>query len=237
VKIHLVSLGCARNQVDSETMTGSLSKSGHRMTRDPVDAEVIVVNTCSFIESAVDESIDTILALAKLKETGACRRLVVAGCLPERFQEDIAASLPEVDLFLGTGAFDQIVAAVEETPPDRKCILPDPDSIGLADGGSRVLSHPHLAYLKIAEGCDRHCTYCIIPQLRGCQKSRPIGHIIEEAGTLIDSGVKELVLVAQDTTAYGVDLGLKSGLATLLEQWRPIFFNTGLLACWTGMSK
>jgi len=227
VKIHLASLGCARNQVDSETMTGSLVKAGHRMTDEPADAEVIVVNTCSFIESAVDESIDTILALAKLKETGACKRIVVAGCLPERFQSDIADSLPEVDLFLGTGAFDFIVPAVESTTADSKCILPDPDSIGLSES-DRVLSHPHLAYLKIAEGCDRHCTYCIIPQLRGRQKSRTPAHISEEACKLIDSGVKELVLVAQDTTAYGTDLGMKSGLATLLKQLVDISSDTWL---------
>jgi len=223
MKIHLVSLGCARNQVDTESMTGSLSASGHSITPDAAEAEVIVVNTCSFIESAAEESIDTILALSKLRESGVCRRIVVAGCLPQRYKKDIAASLPEVDLFLGTGAFDQIVRAVEETPLAEKCILPDPDSIVLAHNDNlRVLSHPHMAYLKIAEGCDRHCSYCIIPRLRGRQKSRPMAHILEEARHLIDSGVKELVLVAQETTAYGIDLGLKHGLADLLAHLADI---------------
>ncbi len=217
MKVHFVSLGCARNQVDSETMSGSLLAAGHTITPEAGQAEVIVVNTCSFIESAADESIDTILALAQLKETGACRRIVVAGCLPERFQKDIAASLPEVDQFLGTGAFDQIVMAVEAARPDEKCLFPDPDTIVLSrTDNKRVLSQPHMAYLKIAEGCDRHCTYCIIPRLRGRQKSRPMEQIVEEARSLIDANVKELVLVAQETTAYGSDLGLGYGLADLL---------------------
>ena len=178
MKVHFVSLGCARNQVDSETMSGRLLGAGHTITQEAEEAEVIVVNTCSFIESAADESIDTILALSRLKENGTCRKIVVAGCLPERYQEDIAASLPEVDQFLGTGAFDSIVGAVEALQPIDKCLLPDPDAIGFHEtDGNRVLSQAHMAYLKIAEGCDRHCTYCIIPRLRGRQRdsSRPPG--------------------------------------------------------------
>ena len=229
MKVHLVSLGCARNQVDTETMSGSLLAAGHIITPEAEEAEVIVVNTCSFIESAVDESIDTILALSQLKETGACRRIVVAGCLPERFQKDIAASLPEVDQFLGTGAFDQIVRVVEEVRPKEKCLLPDPDSIVFSKADDkRMLSHAHMAYLKIAEGCDRHCTYCIIPQLRGRQKSRPLDQIVHEARGLIETGVKELVLVAQDATAYGTDLGLEHGLADLLKNLADISSSTWL---------
>ena len=229
MKVHLVSLGCARNQVDTEIMSGSLLAAGHTITPEAEQAEVVVVNTCSFIESAVDESIDTILALSQLKETGACRRIVVAGCLPERFQEDIAASLPEVDLFLGTGAFDQIVRAVEETRPKEKCLLPDPDSIVFSQADNkRILSHAHMAYLKIAEGCDRNCTYCIIPRLRGRQKSRPMAQIVHEARGLIEAGVKELVLVAQDATAYGTDLGLEHGLADLLKSLADISSSTWL---------
>jgi len=229
MKVHLVSLGCARNQVDTETMSGSLLASGHTITPEAEQAEVVVVNTCSFIESAVDESIDTILALSQLKETGACRRIVVAGCLPERFQEDIAASLPEVDLFLGTAAFDQIVRAVEEAQPTEKCLFPDPDSIVFFPADNkRILSHAHMAYLKIAEGCDRHCTYCIIPRLRGRQKSRPMAQIVHEARGLIEAGVKELVLVAQDATAYGTDLGLSHGLADLLKSLADLSSSTWL---------
>ena len=223
MKIHFVSLGCARNQVDSESMSGSLLAAGHTITPEAEQAEVIVVNTCSFIESAADESIDTILALSRLKEKGACRKIVVAGCLPERYQEDIAASLPEVDQFLGTGAFDQIVTTVEAAGPVEKCLLPDPDAIGFHQTDSnRILSQKHMAYLKIAEGCDRHCTYCIIPRLRGRQKSRPMAHILDEARSLIDAGVKELVLVAQESTAYGSDLGLQHGLADLLTRLAEI---------------
>jgi len=229
MKIHLVSLGCARNQVDSESMSGSLLAAGHTITLEAEQAEVIVVNTCSFIESAADESIDTILALAQLKETGACRRIVVAGCLPERYQEEIAASLPEVDQFIGTGAFDQIVTAVEAAGPIEKCLLPDPDAIVLSQTyDQRFLSQPHMAYLKIAEGCDRHCTYCIIPRLRGHQKSRPMEQIVHEARSLIDAGVKELVLVAQESTAYGSDLGLQHGLADLLTSLAGISPETWL---------
>lgn len=223
MKVHLVSLGCARNQVDSETMSGSLAAAGHDITPEAEQAEVIVVNTCSFIESAADESIDTILALARFKETGACRKIVVTGCLPERYQEDIEASLPEVDQFLGTGAFDQIVSAVESTRPGDVCLLPDPDAIEFyPKDNERRLSQAHMAYLKIAEGCDRHCTYCIIPRLRGRQKSRPLEQIVDEARRLIDAGVKELILVAQETTAYGRDLGLKQGLADLLTNLADI---------------
>jgi ribosomal protein S12 methylthiotransferase len=219
MNIHLVSLGCARNLVDSETMTGRLVQAGHRMTDDPAGAEIIIINTCSFIEAAINESIDTILELAKYKAAGSCRRMIVAGCLPERFQKEIAAELAEVDMFLGTGAFDKIADAVAAEKAPQACLLPNPDLIDLVeDGTQRIRSTPHMAYLKIAEGCDRRCTYCIIPQLRGRQKSRLKKHILSEAAALIQSGVKELVLVAQDTTAYGRDLGLKSGLSGLLKE-------------------
>jgi ribosomal protein S12 methylthiotransferase len=199
-------------------MMGRLVQAGHCMTDDPAAAEVIIINTCSFIEPAINESIDTILTLAKYKTTGSCRRMIVTGCLPERFQEEIAGELAEIDTFLGTGAFDKIVEAVAIEKASQTCILPDPDVIGLVeDGVERIRNTPHMAYLKVAEGCDRRCTYCIIPRLRGKQKSRLKAHILTEAATLIQSGVKELVLVAQDTTAYGRDLGLESGLSGLLQ--------------------
>ncbi|MBI9084614.1 MAG: 30S ribosomal protein S12 methylthiotransferase RimO [Desulfobacterales bacterium] len=217
--LYLVSLGCARNQVDSEIMLGQLAAAGWRVTPDPEAADAIVVNTCSFIESAAEESIDTILALARLKETGACRCLVVAGCLPERYREQIVETLPEVDVFLGTGAFADVVSAVEACAGTVRCLLPDPDA--LVPQGSdtlRVLGAGHMAYLKIAEGCSRHCTYCIIPRLRGRQKSRPPEHVIAEAESLAAAGVQELVLVAQESTGYGWDLTPPTRLATLLNQ-------------------
>jgi ribosomal protein S12 methylthiotransferase len=218
MKLYLESLGCARNQVDSEIMIGRLKRAGWVLTDDPEVAETIVVNTCSFIESAVEESIDTILELAELKKEGSCKRLVVAGCLPERYREEILGSLPEVDIFLGTGAFDQIVKAVQDPKFTRQCLLPDPDMNVLQKNDSpRDLLLSHSAYLKIAEGCSKSCTYCIIPKLRGRQKSRPLEDIVSEARQLISRGVKELVLVAQDTTAYGRDLPKRANLSRLME--------------------
>ena len=217
-QIHLVSLGCARNQVDSEVMLGQLTGTGFSITTDPSQADVIIVNTCSFIEAAINESIDQILELARYKKEGRCRRLIITGCLPERFREDIVATLPEVDLFLGTGAYNQIVAAVNGQYDGTGCLLPDPDSIPLASPDIlRKRTERHSAYLKIAEGCSKHCTYCIIPKLRGRHKSRPQEAILTEAGDLLADGVKELVLVAQDTTAYGHDLSPVTGLSVLLE--------------------
>ena len=219
-RVFLASLGCARNQIDSEWMLGRLSDDGVLLVAEPGKADAIVVNTCSFIEDAADESIDTILQLARYKQTGPCRRLIVTGCLPERYREDIIAAIPEVDLFLGTGAFDRIVEAVTGTLETSRCILPDPDALPVAgsDAPRARVSSP-MAYLKIAEGCSRHCTYCIIPKLRGRQKSRPAADIVAEAQQLLQTGVKELVLVSQDSTAYGNDIrgSDAANLARLLE--------------------
>jgi ribosomal protein S12 methylthiotransferase len=217
-KLYLESLGCARNLVDSEIMNGRLKKAGWTLTDDPEDAATIIVNTCSFIEAAAQESIDTILELAEYKKAGSCSRLVVAGCLPERYREDIVSSLPEVDVFLGTGAYDQIVGAVQDPKFTNQCVLPDPDLVTLQDKDSpRNLNQPHMAYLKIAEGCSKACTYCIIPKLRGNQHSRLPDDIVSEAGRLVAGGAKELVLVAQDTTAYGRDLVQPVNLGQLME--------------------
>ena len=218
MKLHLVSLGCAKNLVDSEIMLGRLMQAGLTVTPDPGKANLILINTCSFIESAINESIDTILELAKLKQSGVCERLIVTGCLPERFREKITDSLPEVDFFLGTGAFDDILTAVDSHAHSSRCFLPDPDTLPLQSQDSpRVLSIPFMAYLKIAEGCNRHCTYCIIPKLRGKQKSRQVNDIVAEARSLISSGVKELILISQDTTCYGKDLTPPTTLARALE--------------------
>jgi len=220
MKLHLVSLGCAKNLIDSEVMLGRLVNAGWILTDDPAEAEIIIVNTCSFIEPAVNESIDTILELAKFKKTGTCRRLVVTGCLPERFRKKIVHALPEVDIFLGTGAFDRIVQAVNGSSDFSKCLLPDPNLLTMqAKEAHRVRSSSHIAYIyiKIAEGCSRHCTYCIIPRLRGKYRSRNHEDIIAEARSLVLSGVKELIIVAQDTTSYGKDLNMSVGLSGLLE--------------------
>ncbi|MDL1968591.1 MAG: 30S ribosomal protein S12 methylthiotransferase RimO [Deltaproteobacteria bacterium] len=218
MKLHLASLGCAKNLIDSEVMLGHLVNAGWIIADDPAEAEIIIVNTCSFIEPAVNESIDTILELAKFKETGICRYLVVTGCLPERFREEIAHALPEVDIFLGTGAFDRIVQAVNGSSELSKCFLPDPNLLIMQDKKARrVRSSFHIAYIKIAEGCSRHCTYCIIPRLRGKYRSRNHEDIIAEARSLVLSGVKELIIVAQDTTSYGKDLNMSVDLSGLLE--------------------
>jgi ribosomal protein S12 methylthiotransferase len=216
MNIYMESLGCARNQIDSEAMLFHLQAGGYVITDEPAQADVIVVNTCSFIEAAADESIDTILQLARYRQSGRCRRLVVTGCLPERYREKIVKAMPEVDQFLGTGAFDRILQVVQGPPQTSQCLLPDPDAIG--PDTPRLKVWRPTAYLKIAEGCSKRCTYCIIPELRGRQKSRSMPQIIAEARQLIDDGVRELVLVAQDTTAYGQDLGAQSHLAGLLQQ-------------------
>lgn len=225
-RLYIESLGCARNQVDSENMAGALRQAGWSLTRDPAAAAVIVVNTCSFVESAINESIDRILELARFKTTGRCSRLVVAGCLPERFREAIAGALPEVDQFLGTGAFSRVVDAVTGGLGRGTCLLPDPDRITMGKTAARERNLSHTAYLKIAEGCSRHCTYCIIPQLRGRQKSRPMDHILAEARELIGSGVKELNLVAQDTTHYGHDLSEPVSFDTLLGRLAEVVGQT-----------
>ena len=216
--LYIESLGCARNQVDSENMAGQLQAGGWTLIREPAEADVIVVNTCSFVEAAINESIDTILELARHKKEGRCRRLVVAGCLPERFREAIVDALPEVDQFLGTGAFSHIADAVGGERESGKCLLPDPDRIPMDPGTLRQREQTHSAYLKIAEGCSRHCTYCIIPRLRGHQKSRPMDQILDEARQLIADGAKELNLVAQDTTGYGQDRPDSPGFDTLLAR-------------------
>ena len=179
LKLHLISLGCAKNQVDSEIMLGRLAQAGWTITEDPAEAHTIVVNTCSFIEEAAQESLDMILELADYKKNGSCRRLVVAGCLPERYREEILQTMPEVDVFLGTGAFDQIVTAVGDLGIVHEAILPDPDRV-LYHGQEcpRCSPPPHMAYLKVAEGCSRGCTYCIIPKLRGSHKSRPLEDVV-----------------------------------------------------------
>ena len=221
-QVFFSSLGCAKNLVDSDLMQGRLQSAGWHLCDDPAEADVIVVNTCSFIESAADESIDTILALAAFKTQGNCRRLVVAGCLPERYREGIAEALPEVDFFVGTGGFDQIVAAVEGRgfldEPQAGCVLPHPERGAMKAGDASYRSASPMTYLKIAEGCSKRCTYCIIPKLRGRLQSRPLQEVVSEARELVEAGVQELVLVSQDTTDYGTDLEAGEDFSLLLEK-------------------
>lgn len=217
MKVYLYNLGCARNIVDGETMLGQLESAGHTIVDDPEDARAIVVNTCGFIDPAAEESVDTILEAAELKKTAACRRLVVAGCLPQRHGEPMTDLLPEVDVFLGTGAYDRVVAAINGNIDSGTCVLPDPSSIPLHTGNTRrILTKRPVAYVKIMEGCNRHCTYCIIPRLRGTLRSRPQQDIVREIADLSEKGFSEIVIVGQDTTSYGDDLARGSNLADLI---------------------
>ena len=226
MKLYLLSLGCARNLVDSEIMLGRIKRAGWAIVEEPDEADVIVVNTCSFIEDAADESIEIILELAHYKQTGTCKRLVVAGCLPERYREEIAGQLPEVDAFIGTGAYGHIVEAIEGSKYSDGCLLPDPGIVSPQEKDApRTLSTSYMAYLKVAEGCSRHCTYCIIPKLRGKKRSRLPEEVISEAQGLFEGGVKELVLVAQDTTSYGTDLQPPATLGQLVESLAGLPFN------------
>jgi len=218
--VYVETLGCSRNQVDSEVMLGKLLAAGHTRTDDPARADVIVVNTCSFISSAADEAVDTILEMGAYKQQGGCRRLIVTGCLAQRYKDDpdLTQSLPEVDAFLGTGACGQIVAVVEGKTVSPVTLFPDPNARGFADlSVDRALSGTSYAFVKVAEGCNRHCTYCIIPALRGRQRSRPVDDICTDALALVKKGVKEIILTAENTTDYGRDLPDGSGVAQVLE--------------------
>jgi ribosomal protein S12 methylthiotransferase len=235
MKIGFVSLGCPKNLVDSEVMMGLSQQDGHTLTPDPAEAEVLVVNTCAFIDSAKEESINTILELAELKKNGSCKRLVVTGCLGERYREELTAQIPEIDAVLGTGEVPEIVAAIGGATRQRRIPLtlvqgepPIPDSqfpipalpTYLYDADSpRVLATPrHYAYIKIAEGCDYKCSFCIIPKLRGHYRSRPAEEIVREARGLAQRGVRELILISQDTTFYGRDREGRAGLPRLLRE-------------------
>jgi ribosomal protein S12 methylthiotransferase len=216
-RVYLHTLGCPKNRVDSEVMLGTLSEAGYRLVQDPAQAEVVVVNTCGFIESAKVESVDAIVELAELKRSGRCRKLVVTGCLVQRHAEELARELPEVDHFLGTGAYPDVARIVSDAQAKR-LVVPDPDFVHSASS-PRVNSLPsHTAYLKIAEGCDNACAFCIIPKLRGPQRSRPIADVVAEAQALAAQGTIELSLVAQDLTAWGYDLAGRPRLHALLRE-------------------
>jgi ribosomal protein S12 methylthiotransferase len=212
----LVSLGCPKNLVDSEVILGLLSKEGYLLTTDPLRAEVLVVNTCSFIEEATQEAIETILQLSRFKKEGRCRLLIVSGCLPQRYREVLEKELPEVDLFVGTGAFQNLPKLLSQKSK-RKSFLPQPAFL-YNERTPRILSTPpFIAYLKIAEGCSNACTFCTVPKIRGRYRSRKLQSVLKEAQRLADQGVQELILIAQDTTAYGKDLGDGTNLENLLK--------------------
>jgi ribosomal protein S12 methylthiotransferase len=219
MRIGFVSLGCPKNLVDTEVMMGQLTSDGHELTPHPSDADVIVVNTCSFIDPAKQESIDTILEMAEYKKTGRAQKLIVAGCLVERYRGDIQKDMPEVDALIGTNELEKITALCEGLEPAKN----PPELYLYHDATPRVLATPrHYAYIKIAEGCDHPCSFCVIPQYRGKFRSRRFESVISEATRLFSQGVREINLIGQDTTCYGEDLGLKDGLSTLLGRLAQI---------------
>jgi ribosomal protein S12 methylthiotransferase len=218
-KIGFVSLGCPKNLVDSEVMMGILERRGYELTPRADEADVLVVNTCSFIEAAQQESVDTILEMAEHKRFGRAQRLIVAGCLVERYREQILQQIPAVDAVIGTGEIAHILEAVEQSDGGAHAAAPLPPDFLYHDAMPRLLSTPrHTAYIKIAEGCDHPCTFCIIPQLRGKFRSRRFESVVREAGNLAAGGAREITLIGQDTTSYGEDLGLRHGLAQLLAR-------------------
>lgn len=219
MKILFISLGCDKNLVDSEEMLGLLQKKGYSFTDDETEAEVIVVNTCCFIHDAKEESVQTILEMAEYKKAGSCKALIVTGCMAQRYKKEILDEIEEVDMVLGTTAYEGIVDAVEEALQGQRKVSDVPLShLPLTDSGRVVTTGGYFAYLKIAEGCNKCCTYCIIPKLRGKYRSVPMDRLVAQAQDLADQGVKELILVAQETTVYGADLYGEKSLHILLEK-------------------
>ncbi|MEG0050666.1 MAG: 30S ribosomal protein S12 methylthiotransferase RimO [Terrisporobacter sp.] len=223
LKIALESLGCSKNLVDAEIMMGILNKKGYKLTGDFEEADVILVNTCGFIESAKQESINTIIEFADLKENGNLKLLIVTGCLAQRYSDELKEEIPEIDAIVGTGSYqniDEILAGLEK---EKQIVSLSDIEVVYNEELPRYVSTPeYMAYLKISEGCDKHCTYCIIPKLRGKQKSRKVEAIVAEAKSLAKSGVKELVVIAQDSTMYGSDIYGEARLPQLLEELAKI---------------
>ena len=219
MKLLFVSLGCDKNLVDSEEMLGLLTRKGFEIVDDETQAEVIIINTCCFINDAKEESVNTILEMAEYKKAGSCKALIVTGCMAQRYKNEITEEVPEVDAVLGTTSYEDIYRAIQEAVDGKqfqefKSIDYLPESLGrrvLTTGG-------HFGYLKIAEGCDKHCTYCIIPKLRGKFRSVPMERLLTQAREMAEEGVKELILVAQETTVYGTDIYGKKSLHILLKE-------------------
>lgn len=219
MNILFISLGCDKNLVDSEVMLGLLDKKGYKIVDEESEADVIVINTCCFINDAKEESVQTILEMAEYKKEGRLKALIVTGCLAQRYQQEILDEIPEVDAVLGTTSYDKITEAVEEALTGNGHVeVTDINELPLVDEKRLVTTGGHFAYLKIAEGCDKHCTYCIIPKLRGNYRSVPMERLIKEAEDLAEQGVKELILVAQETTVYGQDIYGEKSLHKLLKE-------------------
>ena len=219
MNILFVSLGCDKNLVDTEVMLGLLASRGHQVVDSEEIADVIVINTCCFIHDAKEESIQTILEMAEYKKAGSCKALIVTGCLAQRYKQEIIDEIEEVDAVLGTTSYDKIVEAIDEALAGHTSVeMTDIDALPLVESKRLVTTGGHFAYLKIAEGCDKHCTYCIIPKIRGNFRSVPIERLLKEAEDLVAQGVKEIILVAQETTLYGKDLYGEKSLHKLLRE-------------------
>src|SRR6202790_750635 len=222
-KVGFVSLGCPKNLVDSEVMMGILARAGYEITPRAGDADVLVVNTCSFIAPAQQESVNSILEMAEYKKFGRAQKLIVAGCMLERYRNEIREQIPEVDAVIGTGEVEKILAACEGQLQEQITAESEAPTYLYHDLSPRVLATPrHTAYIKINEGCDHPCTFCVIPQLRGKFRSRRFESVVREAENLAAGGVREISLIGQDTTYYGEDLGLRDGLPLLLERLAQI---------------
>lgn len=223
MKIMFISLGCDKNLVDTEMMLGMLAEKGYQFTDDEQEAEIVVVNTCCFIGDAKEESINTLIEIGRLKETANVKMLIAAGCLAQRYRKEIREQIPEVDVIIGTMAIDKIVEAVEEYQTKQyTTFVEDIDRTPVSGKKRVVTTGGHYAYMKIAEGCDKRCSYCIIPKVRGSYRSIPMETLLKEANTLVKQGVKELILVAQETTLYGTDLYGKKSLPELLRKLSEI---------------
>ena len=223
MKIMFISLGCDKNLVDTEMMLGMLAEKGYQFTDDEQEAEIVVVNTCCFIGDAKEESINTLIEIGRLKETANVKMLIAAGCLAQRYRKEIREQIPEVDVIIGTMAIDKIVEAVEEYQTKQyTTFVEDIDRTPVSGKKRVVTTGGHYAYMKIAEGCDKRCSYCIIPKVRGSYRSIPMETLLKEANTLVEQGVKELILVAQETTLYGTDLYGKKSLPELLRKLSEI---------------
>ena len=224
--VAFISLGCAKNQVNCEQMMAAAQAAGNTVQAGPEGADVVVVNTCGFLASACEEAIENILEMAELKKAGKVKKILVSGCMAQRYQKDILQELPEVDGILGTGSYGDIAAAIDEVMGKglRPCYL---GNVSTAEqGGERILSTPPwYAYLRIAEGCDNRCAYCVIPALRGKYRSRPMAELLDEAAELASAGVKELIVIAQDITRYGTDLNGEHQLAKLLQELCKLDFH------------
>lgn len=219
MKLMFVSLGCDKNLVDTEMMLGILKDRGYEFTDDEMEAEIIAVNTCCFIHDAKQESVDTILEMAERKKDAKCRVLVVTGCLAHRYKDEIMEEIPEVDAIIGTSSFDRIAEAIENVlNGEKQKIIDDADRLPLSDKKRIITTGGYYEYLKIAEGCDKHCTYCVIPKVRGNFRSYPVEYLVNQAKQLVEAGAREIILVAQETTMYGTDIYGRKSLDRLVHE-------------------